>query len=147
MTLLIRLLLAQAHCKVFASKTPTQHRQTGYRRCTKTAFLLVGRLLCGHTFPALFKLHKAHSGHNRDCWASTSPHFVLHIVVAGHCTCICITCSGKVVPAGDHFVDAPIHTHTHTHSCYRHTQAHPHCTHMYTYVYTRLWLSTYILLQ
>ena len=66
MTLLIRLLLAQAHCKVFASKTPTQHRQTGYRRCTKTAFLLVGRLLCAHTFPALFKVHKAHSGDGRQ---------------------------------------------------------------------------------
>ena len=35
-------------------------------KCMKTAFLYVGRLLCVHTFPTLFKIHKTRSGGGRQ---------------------------------------------------------------------------------
>ena len=45
------------------SRTPRQHSHSSYYRCMKIPFLFVGRFLCVHTFPALFKMHKTRSEH------------------------------------------------------------------------------------
>ena len=47
-----------SHCR----RIPMQCGPRSYRRL-KTLFLFVGRMLCVHTFPALFKIHKTRSGH------------------------------------------------------------------------------------
>ena len=57
------LLMPLLYCVKPSSKTPEQHGLGGCRRCMNTVFLFVGRLLCVHTFPALFKMHKTRSGH------------------------------------------------------------------------------------
>ena len=47
-----------SHCR----RIPMQCGPRSYCRL-KTLFLFVGRMLCVHTFPALFKMHKTRSGH------------------------------------------------------------------------------------
>ena len=44
-------------------RIPRQRGPRGCCGCMKTVFLCVGRWLCVHTFPALFKMHKTRSGH------------------------------------------------------------------------------------
>ena len=45
------------------SRTPRQRSHSSYYRCMKIPFLFMGRFLCVHTFPTLFKMHKTRSEH------------------------------------------------------------------------------------
>ena len=53
---------ALLYCICNNSRTTRQCGPGGCCSSMKTAFLFVGRLLCVHTFPALFKVHKTRSG-------------------------------------------------------------------------------------
>ena len=44
-------------------RTPRQRGPSSCCGCTKAVLLIVGKLLCVHTFPALFKMHKTRSDH------------------------------------------------------------------------------------
>ena len=56
-------LLLEIACK--NNRTPKQHQPNSCRRCMKTAVLFIGKRLCVYTFPALFKMHKTHSGYGK----------------------------------------------------------------------------------
>ena len=47
------------------NKSPKQRQPNSCRRCMNSLFLFVGRRLCVYTFPALFKMHKTHSGYGK----------------------------------------------------------------------------------
>ena len=57
------LLVPILYCIKPSSKTQQQRGLGSCRRCMNSLFLLVGRWLCVHTFPALFKIHKTRSDH------------------------------------------------------------------------------------
>ena len=50
-------------CWMRRSRTPRQRGPSSCCGCMKTVLLCVGRWLCVHTLPALFKMHKTHSNH------------------------------------------------------------------------------------
>ena len=54
---------ALLYCICNNSRTTRQRGPGGCCSSMKTAFLFVGRFLCVHTFPALFKVHKTRSDH------------------------------------------------------------------------------------
>ena len=60
-------LILSLWCGEIKGKTPRQCGSSGCRRCMKTVFLFMGRLLFVNTFPALFKKHKTRS----DCGSQT----------------------------------------------------------------------------
>ena len=57
------LLIPILYCIKPSSKTQQKRRLGNCRRCMNSVFLFVGRWLCVHTFPALFKMHKTRSDH------------------------------------------------------------------------------------
>ena len=56
------LLIPILYCIKPSRRTAKQRGLGSFRRCMNSLFLFVGRWLCVQAFPALFKMHKTHSG-------------------------------------------------------------------------------------
>ena len=61
LVLVISLLVKLLYCVKHSSKTSEQQERLSCCRRKNSVFLSMGRFLCVHTFPALFKLHKTRS--------------------------------------------------------------------------------------